>query len=496
MRNLTLFQFFHWYYSPEGNLWQHAAEEAARLSSLGITHVWLPPAYKSAYGIEEPGYAVYDLYDLGEFDQKGAIRTRYGTRQQYQDCINVLHENNIQVIADIVLNHKLGADESEKVPVHKVAPHNRNEFVGEEEVIDAWTKFTFPGRNGKYSSFVWDWHAFTGISEDPEHVYLILNEHANGQWEEMLEDEHGNFDYLMGADIEFRNPAVREELKKWGQWYMESTGIDGFRLDAVKHISYKFYNEWLDHLKNHFQKDFLCVGEYWRSHVEPLLTYIDATEGRIQLFDVPLHFNFHQASLADSNYDMRTILENTLLQHRPELAITFVDNHDTQPLQSLESPVDFWFKPLAYALILLRAQGLPFVFYPAMYEAKYIDKKNEEEVYIELNSVHNLELMLKTRKEIAYGAQRDYFDHPNTIGWTREGIDERENSGCAVLLTNGTAGTKAMEVGKRHAGKLFVDITGCHPEKMIINDEGWGEFNVADRSVSIWIPAGGLSLLY
>ncbi|MGZ8525904.1 MAG: alpha-amylase, partial [Chitinophagaceae bacterium] len=85
MRNLTLFQFFHWYYSPEGNLWKHAADEANHLSSLGITHMWLPPAYKSAYGIKEPGYAVYDLYDLGEFDQKGAIRTRYGTRQQYQD---------------------------------------------------------------------------------------------------------------------------------------------------------------------------------------------------------------------------------------------------------------------------------------------------------------------------------------------------------------------------------------------------------------------------
>jgi alpha-amylase len=39
---------------------------------------------------------------------------------------------------------------------------------------------------------------------------------------------------------------------------------------------------------------------------------------------------------------------------QPELSITFVDNHDTQPLQSLQSPVELWFKQLAYALILLR----------------------------------------------------------------------------------------------------------------------------------------------
>lgn len=493
MHNLTLFQFFHWYYSTEGNLWQHAAEEAGHLSKLGVTHVWLPPAYKSALGTEEPGYAVYDLFDLGEFDQKGAIRTRYGTRQEYQDCIDAFHNNTIQVLADIVLNHKHGGDEQEKIPVLKVDPENRNQFTGEEEVIDAWTKFIFPGRQGKYSDFTWDWHAFTGVSENHDAIYLIKNEYSNGEWDEMLEDEMGNYDYLMGADIEFRNVAVREELKKWGKWYIDATKIDGFRLDAVKHIPFSFYNEWLDFLQNHFKKNFLCIGEYWRSHPEPLLKYIEATEGRIQLFDVPLHFNFHHASVSDSQYDMSKILDNTLVQQKPELAITFVDNHDTQPLQSLQSPVDYWFKPLAYALILLREQGLPCVFYPAIYEAKYMDHQNGEEVYVELNSVGCLESMMKVRKAMAYGPQRDYFDHQNTIGWTREGTEEIKKSGCAVVLTNGSAGNKNMEVGKRHAGKIFVDVCG-HPEKVTIDENGWGEFNVSDKSVSVWIAEDALPL--
>jgi alpha-amylase len=496
MQNLTLFQFFHWYYSPEGNLWQHAKEKAEHLSSLGITHVWLPPAYKSAYGTEEPGYAVYDLYDLGEFDQKGTIRTRYGTRQQYQDCINTFHDQGLQVLADIVLNHKLGADETEKVPVRKVDSANRNEFVTEEEQVDLWTKFTFPGRKGKYSRFIWDWHSFTGISENPENIYLIHNEHTNGQWEKVPSGENGNYDYLMGADVEFRNAAVRKELKKWGRWYMKSTGIDGLRLDAVKHIPHQFFNEWLDYLKSYFKKDFLCIAEYWSQQLESLLQYVDMTEGRMQLFDVPLHYNFHKASVSESEYDISKILENTLLQHRPDRTITFVDNHDTQPLQALQSPVDFWFRPLAYALILLREQGIPCVFYPSMYEAKYIDKHNEEDIYVELNSLHNLEQMLLVRKELAYGFQRDYFDHPNTIGWTREGTDEKERSGCAVVLTNGTAGTKTMEVGKKHAGKLFVDIAGAHPEKVTINEEGFGDFYVAGKSVSVWIAADALRILY
>lgn len=78
----------------------------------------------------------------------------------------------------------------------------------------------------------------------------------------------------------------------------------------------------------------------------------------MSLFDVPLHFNFYAASHGGGGYDMRNILKGTLLEARPDSAVTFVDNHDTQPGQALQSWVDGWFKPLAYALILLRAAGV------------------------------------------------------------------------------------------------------------------------------------------
>ena len=63
----TIFQFFHWYY-PAGKLWKDVAKQAAHLQWLGITDVWLPPAYKSSAGANGVGYDVYDLFDLGEFD--------------------------------------------------------------------------------------------------------------------------------------------------------------------------------------------------------------------------------------------------------------------------------------------------------------------------------------------------------------------------------------------------------------------------------------------
>ncbi len=497
MSNMTLFQFFHWYYSPEGDLWKHAADQSAHLASLGVTHAWLPPAFKSAYGTYDPGYAVYDLYDLGEFDQKGTVRTRFGTKAEYLQCIKALHKNRVQVLADIVLNHKHGADETEKVPVIQVDAENRTETIGEQKEMDIWTKFTFPGRKNKYSEYVWDWHSFSGIDgggENKEAIYKILNEHGT-EWDNLIEEEKGNFDYLSGADIEFRNQNVREELKKWGEWYINTTKIDGFRLDAIKHITPGFFSEWLDHLRNHFQRDFFCVGEYWRRDVNPLLKYIEVTGGKIQLMDVPLHFNFHQASLGGNDYDMRTIFDNSLLQNNPSLSVTFVDNHDTQPLQALELVVEYWFKPIAYALILLREQGIPCVFYPAIYGAKYSDNREGEEIHIELNAVPGLAEMMKARKHLSYGMQRDYFDHGNTIGWTREGDKSKDFSGCAVLVTNGSAGFKSMELGKRHVGKTFVDICGGHEEKVKIDKNGWGNFLVKDASVSVWVREEALKFI-
>jgi alpha-amylase len=485
--NQTVFQFFHWYYSTEGNLWNHARDEAGRLAALGVTQVWLPPAYKSALGAGEPGYAVYDLYDLGEFDQKGTIRTRFGTKDEYLAAIRSFHDNHIQVLADIVLNHKHGGDEKEKVTIRKVSQDNRREFISEPETIETTTRFTFPGRKKKYSDFVWDLHSFTGITVDDGSIAMIQNEYSNGSWEEMLEDELGNFDYLMGNDIEFRNPYVREELKRWGQWYIETTGIDGFRLDALKHISPSFYPEWLDYLKDHFKKDFFCIGEYWQSSLGALQRYIDATQNRIQLFDVPLHHNFYQASCRKDDYDMRQIFDNALVKERSMSAITFVDNHDTQPLQSLESPVDFWFKPHAYAIILLREQGIPCVFYVAVYEAKYLDKKDGKDIYVELNRVPGIEEMMKTRASLAYGRQRDYFDHEHIVGWTREGDGDHPKSGCAVLLSNSAGGEKKMCLGKINAGKKYKAVCGDRAEVVELDEEGEGVFFVSDHRVSVWI---------
>lgn len=491
MDNQTLLQYFHWYFNEDEKLWVKAVNDAQFLKETGITGVWLPPAYKSNSGGTSVGYDPYDLFDLGEFDQKGSVETKYGSKIAYQEAIKVLQAKGIAVIADVVFNHKAGGDELEKVQVRAVNPDNRLEFTSDVFEIEAWTRFTFKGRGGKYSQFVWDHNCFSGIdwAHDLEEtsIYSIQNDYGDG-WEDVPSGELGNYDYLMFNDIEFRNPAVRQEMKNWGEWYYETCGMQGFRLDAVKHISTSFLNEWLDHMQERFDNRFFIVAENWNiEDVTELQRYLEITEGRMQLFDSMLHQNLYLASTQGNEYDLSQIFNGTLVQSHPLLSVTFVDNHDSQPLQSLESYVEFWFRPLAYALILLREQGIPCVFYPDLYGAKYKDKNEaDEEVEVELIGLPMLAEMIGIRKNLAYGEQRDYFDHANCVGWTRAGIEEKAASGIAVLMSNGEAGVKVMEMGEANAGRQMKDVIGGRTEEITLDEKGSAEFYCNAGSVSVW----------
>lgn len=117
-----------------------------KTKKLGFTAIWLPPVCK-ATGTNDVGYGIYDLYDLGEFNQKGSIRTKYGTKEELLNLINKAHELGISIYLDVILNHKAGADEVEIFKAIEVSAENREDEIGEERDIGGWTKFTFPNRN-------------------------------------------------------------------------------------------------------------------------------------------------------------------------------------------------------------------------------------------------------------------------------------------------------------------------------------------------------------
>ena len=474
--NRVLMQYFEWYLKPEDKLWQQVFREAENLRKIGITDVWLPPAYKGAGGKYDAGYSAYDLYDLGEFDQKGSIETKYGTKDEYLQAINALHENGINVYADIVLNHKIGADEAETLYASEEEAQDRNRDKSSFEKIKAWTKYNFTARNNKYSDFKWNHNHFNGTDWDESGRRNGIFRFYGKNWDQNVDQENGNYDYLMGADIDFNNLEVVNELKKWGKWYLETTSVDGFRLDAVKHIKSTFMAEWIKWMRE--IKPINCVGEYWNRDMEALKWYIYKTNSTIPLFDVPLHYNLYEASTSNGSFDMSKIFDNTLVKQEPELAVTFVDNHDTEPGQALFSWIQDWFKPLAYALILLRKDGLPTVFYGDYYG---IPSQNV------LPQKESIEQMLAIRKKYSYGEQIDYFDAHDIVAWVRTGDDMHPMSGCVVIMSDGPGGGKTLNVGNRLANKVFYDCTGNVKETVYVDQEGNGIFYCNGGSVSVWV---------
>ncbi len=442
MKNGVMIQYFEWNLPNDGELWKRLKEDAKHLSDIGVTSVWIPPAYK-ADAQQNEGYSTYDLFDLGEFDQKGTIRTKYGTKEELNEAINELHNHGISVYLDAVMNHKTGADYTEKFFVQEVDDYDRENTLSDPYEIEGWTGFNFDGRNNQYSDFKWHWYHFSGTGINHANgktaVYKILGEGIS--WSHHVNNEFGNFDYLLDCDLDLNHPEVIAELNKWGTWVANELNLDGFRLDAIKHMDTDFIKQFLNTIRENKGDSFYLVGEYWKG-----------------------------------DFDFTAFLNDTLVADFPENTVTFVDNHDSQGGCSLESQVESWFIPLAYGIILLMEKGYPCVFY-----GNYYGTGNETSPHRQI-----IDTLLDARRKYAYGEQHNYFDHPNTAGFTRGGDDEHPDSGLALLVSNGEDGEKQMFVGQQHTNEVWHEITGCIPDEVSIGEDGTALFKVCGGKLAVW----------
>jgi alpha-amylase len=119
--NQCMFQGFEWYCPVDYRHWRRLASVVPGLASLGITSMWIPPATKAARQ-RSNGYDVYDLYDLGEYQQKGGKHTKWGSKEELAYLISCANKHGIGILFDAVLNHKAAADYTETALAVKVDP--------------------------------------------------------------------------------------------------------------------------------------------------------------------------------------------------------------------------------------------------------------------------------------------------------------------------------------------------------------------------------------
>jgi alpha-amylase len=556
--NGVAFQFFHWFldkddvYQGGQSLWSFLKSEADRLREIGIDAVWIPPVSKATSGDWSSGYDVYDHFDLGEFDSKSTVRTKYGTKEELHKAINALHgfddslvklkgKKYIQVYGDIVLNHRAGGDLDDFWQAIRVDKNNRNIERWNPDLesglieIRAYTKFDFIERNNKYSSFKWSSRHFDSVDfteeirqdgkifketggEDGKYIYrYVFNESGYTpqlkNFEKWVSLEKGNYDFLQDSDLDYGRFDVREEMKYWGEWFTNEVGLDGFRLDAVKHISAGYIREWLGHIRAKTGKLLFTVGEYIAGDTSTLHSYLTEVTNSgqypqdISLFDFPLRFLFKNASWNGENFDLRALNYNTLMAEQPAKAVTFVENHDYQFGRELDSHVQEWFKPLAYAFILLRDKGYPYLFFPDYYGSHDKDSHKGQP-----SGSEYLNLLLQLRKQFALGEERYYADR-NVAGWVRMGGVSGAKGAMAVTINNSHGAVKAIRMNTGRFNKRFYHLAtiklsgnnfvvaknkydqyGDKADGLWTDQNGWADFLADGGTAAIWIEDGvGLS---
>ena len=247
---LQAFWWDYWNSNFENSYANYLTELAPRLRELDINAVWVPPFVKNT-GTNSVGYSPFDFYDLGDKYQKGSTTTRFGTKDDVLRMIAVMHANGIEVIADAVLNHTVGAG-------------GEDGGAGGEDPNawdDKWKNFRYvcyetPYKDGKQEDY-WNrkgrwpknWQNFHANKAHMENS----DDWTAGHWGPdncFYEGAYGKSSNVKGYNPDQGPNYMRDQAREWIKWFKKQTAVDGFRWDAVKH-----YPQWA-------QQDFLYNVKY------------------------------------------------------------------------------------------------------------------------------------------------------------------------------------------------------------------------------------------
>jgi alpha-amylase len=208
------------------------------------------------------------------------------------------------------------------------------------------------------------------------------------------------------------------------------------------------------------------------------------------------------------SFDLRTLNQGTLMAEQPAMAVTYVENHDYEYGRDFNSHVEEWFKPLAYAFILLRDSGYPCIFFPDYYGSLDWVENGNLWHRAQKPGREYLDLLLKLRKQFALGEERYYADR-NVAGWVRMGFVPGAKGAMAVVINTAYGAVKAIRMNTGRFNKRFYhlatlkltdngfvvahhryDLYGDKSEGLWTDSNGWADFLADGGTASIWIEEG------
>jgi glycosidase len=303
-------------------------------SDLGVDALWLMPVFKS------PSYHGYDTTDYE------TINPDYGTNDDFARLVEEAHKRGIKIVVDLVLNHT-----SSKHPWF----------------IESSSSKTSPRR---------DWYVWSDAQLHWGQPWNPAGEtwHAlNGAW------YYGLF-WAGMPDLNFRTPAVREEARHLAALWL-ARGVDGFRLDAARHMietgpgeagqndtaeTHQFWKKFAAQVRA-VKPEATLIGEAW-SETPIIARYYGSTDAVPGGDELPLNFDFPmarqiiqgvKAGEAKGISDKLAEIRSTYPEGATD--VPFLTNHDQRRIAS-EVKGDAGMLRSA-AAVLLTLPGTPFLYY-------------------------------------------------------------------------------------------------------------------------------------
>jgi glycosidase len=238
--------------------WDELQRRIPEIAEAGYTSLWLPPPAKAG-SVFSVGYDLFDPFDLGDKHQRGTVRTRYGTKAELQQVVELAHRFGLRVYFDNIMNHR-----GFEVPGFNASTPT-NLYPG---LVPG--DFHVQTVGGRYANWprIENYGNVSEVQNQPLFGLIDLaNEPGAANWnfgttlgstaaKPVLTRQPGNPEYYMDASRPsiggpwkpfngtLGTPVpedVNSYLIRAAMWLVHETRCDGFRFDAVKHVPSGFF---------------------------------------------------------------------------------------------------------------------------------------------------------------------------------------------------------------------------------------------------------------
>ena len=306
-------------------------EKLDYIKELGANAIWFMPIMPS------PTYHKYDVTDYK------AVHPDYGSMEDFKRLLEEAHKRDIKIVIDMIINHT-----STEHP---------------------WFQASKSDRENEYRDY-YVWAQKDTIADFLNKKTITLDSDNIRQWHDPGQGRDFYYGFFWGGmpDLNFDNPKVRDEIYDIGRFWLEEVGVDGFRLDAAKHIfqddrpldNHAFWKEFREKIEA-IKPDVYLVGEVYdkKEIVAPYLPGLPA------LFNFDFHYTLIE-SLNTANGQLLLNKQKEVLEFYQGITPNFIDaifssNHD-QPrlLNDLKEDLAKYKQASA---ILLTMPGAPYLYY-------------------------------------------------------------------------------------------------------------------------------------